>query len=127
VAEPNLFQLSGRDVHVEFSTTGIDGNPHFSYHDAMRSEQFTGEDIEIVDTAAGRLVSVTILQTPDLGTTSFSVLIPAVNLEPIAPLPIHTRGITTIHRSGIAPGLVRGQLDLYTVVRLTGTASLVEF
>jgi hypothetical protein len=129
MATPNLFTLSGRHLHVTFASSGIDGRPHFSYHDGMRSEQFTGDEIEITEkTLLGTLVSVTIMKTVDAGFTTFTVLIPAVNLAPAGSSDaIHTEGITTIHRRSIAPALERGQLDSYTVTRLHGTAQVVDF
>lgn len=28
---PNLYELSARNLHITYSTTGVDGQPHFSY------------------------------------------------------------------------------------------------
>ncbi len=127
MATPNLFNLSGRHVHVTYSTSGIDGQPHFSYHDATRSLQFSGTQIESVETAVGMVVSVRIMTTVDFGSTTFSVVIPAMNVTPGATAAVHTTGITAIHRSSLVPAFDKGQLDLYTVVALNGTAEIVEF
>ena len=32
-ATPNHYDLSGKRLHVVYSTAGIDGKPHFSYQD----------------------------------------------------------------------------------------------
>ena len=127
MTEPNLFQLSGAHVHVTYATTGIDGKPSLSYHDAMRSLQFRGDELEITSSLLGTIVSVTILRTVDAGSTSFSVLIPHVNIDQGTPAPVHTRGITTIHRFSLVPALDRGQLDTYTVTLLHGSAQVVDF
>jgi hypothetical protein len=127
MAEPNLFHLSGHYVSVDYTTTGIEGTPRLHYQDSTRSLQFQGDEIESVPTEAGTIVSVTIARTVDVGFTSFSVLLPRVNVEPPQSVPsVHTVGITTIHRSSLGPPLDRGQRDTYTVVHLVGTAQTVE-
>jgi hypothetical protein len=95
-----------------------------SYQDSVRSLSFKGmKEVETVETEAGQLVSVVIVRTTDLGDTTFSFLVPRVNLDGDASVPVRTVGITTIHRTGLAPGLGRGQTDSYTAVTLSGTAS----
>ena len=34
---PDLYTLHGGGLHVSYSTTGIDGKPHFTYQDAQSS------------------------------------------------------------------------------------------
>jgi hypothetical protein len=80
-----------------------------------------------VDTEIGTLVTVTIFKTIDSGSTSFTLIVPRVNLDQATSVPIFTEGITTLHRFSIVPALNHGQTELYTVVHLTGTASSVEF
>jgi hypothetical protein len=72
-------------------------------------------------------VSVTILQTPDLGTTTFSLLVPFVNLVGQSTAFVHTYGITTMHRTSLAPPLNHGQRETYVVTALQGTAAQVHF
>jgi hypothetical protein len=124
----NMFTLSGGGVQVSYSTSGIDGKPHFGYQDAMRSLSFTGDEIRRVECDLGTLVSVTIVRTIDAGSTSFSVMIPRVNLPaPFSNVPIHTDGVTTHHAFSIIPALNQGQRDFYHVTRLLGTAANVVF
>ena len=124
---PNLYQLSGNTVHVTYSTSGIDGKPHFHYQDSQHNLNFTGDEIRTVECDLGTVVSVTIQRTIDSGSTSFSVLIPRINLNSGETGHIRTDGILTIHRFSIVPALNHGQLDLYTVTRLRGTAQQVAF
>ncbi len=124
---PNLYQLSGSNLHISYSTSGIDGKPHFSYQDTQHNLSLTGDDIRAVECDLGTVVSVTIQRTIDSGSTSFSVLIPRVNLAAGESVRIRTKGIITIHRFSIVPALNHGQLDLYTVTTLRGTASHVDF
>jgi hypothetical protein len=125
--QPNLFELDGQNLHVTYSTTGIDGQPHLSYHDNRISLNFRGDQIRTDGTEVGTLVTVTLFATPDAGSTTFSLLVPRVNLDSSGHATIRTVGITTLHRTSIAPQFLFGQLERYTVVTLHGTASMVDF
>ena len=67
---PNLYQLSGKHLNITYSTSGIDGKPHFSYQDLQQTLNFTGDQIRSVETEIGTLVTVTIRMTVDTGGTS---------------------------------------------------------
>jgi hypothetical protein len=122
---PNLYQLSGDGITITYATTSFTGQPSFTYHDAAQNLTFTGAQIQSVDTEAGTVVSVVIRMTVDTGSTTFSVLIPRVNLGEAESANITTHGITALHRFSILPQT--GQLDIYTSHQLAGTASLVFF
>ncbi len=124
---PNLFQLTGHHLHITYSTSGIDGRPHFSYQDAAQTLTFAGEQIRVVECDLGMLASVTIRPSVDSGSTSFTLLVPRVVLDGTTPQSIRTEGITTIHKFSIVPRFNLGQDDLYTVTALHGTASFVVF
>ncbi|QEL14594.1 hypothetical protein [Limnoglobus roseus] len=125
---PNVYHLHGGGIHVTYSTTSISGQPLFSYHDTHGSHNFMGDQITVEKTSIGNLVTVVLRLTPDAGSTSFSVLIPIVNLTgPTHPSPVQTEGITTIHRFSINPALLHGQIELYHVTPLHGTANQVPF
>src|SRR3954468_17568425 len=80
VVKPNLYQLQGEALHVTYSTSGIDGKPHFTYQDRHETLNFRGDEIRSAETEIGVLVSVSIRRTIDAGSTSFSLLVPTVNL-----------------------------------------------
>lgn len=122
---PNLYQLSGKHLDITYSTSGIDGKPHFSYQDLQQTLSFSGDQIRSVETEIGTLVSVTIRLTVDTGGTSFSLVLPHVNIPGEQSVPIQTFGITTLHRFSILP--ITGQRDFYTVTRLHGSAARVFF
>jgi hypothetical protein len=112
VLTPNEYRFSGHHLDVEYLPTGPGGESFVSYQDPTRSLSFRGADVEVVQTAAGQLVSVVIF------------LIPRVNLEDAQKsAPVRTLGITAIHRTGLAPGLGHGQTDSYSVLQLVGTAT----
>src|SRR4051794_31353899 len=118
LVQPNHFQLSGGHHHgghlnVTYTTHSgpatpefPQGPPRFSYQDATQSLSFSGKDIEVVETELGQVVSVRIHLTVDQGSTTFSVLVPRVNLVSGQPAPIYTEGITALHRFSLAPGLL---------------------
>ena len=123
----NLYQLSGDGRHVMVALNGIDGKPHFSYQDAHQTLTFQGDEIRQLDGDLGLVASVSIRRTVDQGSTSFSVLLPHVNVPLHQAVSIQTEGITTIHRFSIVPAFNHGQLDTYTVTPLSGSATHVIF
>jgi hypothetical protein len=124
---PNLFQFTGSHLHVSYTSTSIDGKPTLSYQDAHEGKSFRGDEIRTVECDLGTLVSVTIRRTVDAGSTSFSLLIPHMRINPGATGTVRTDGVTTVHRFSIAPQLLNGQLDVYNIVALHGTAQAVDF
>jgi hypothetical protein len=136
--QPNHYQLSGHQKHgggnlqVSYLTHSgpatpqfPQGPPHFTYQDTSISRSFAGQEVEVVETELGAVVSVVIRLTPDAGSTTFSLVVPRVNLIAGQPAPIHTDGITAIHRLSLAPGLNHGQQDSYSFTPLHGTAANV--
>jgi len=126
--EPNLYVLSGGGIHVTYSTTGINGQPHLTYSSPSINHTFTGTQIQTEQSPVGTLVTVTILMTVDTGSTTFTLLVPRVNLNgPFDSVQITTEGITTHHRFSIFPAAMHGQVETYSVQQLTGSARMVEF
>jgi hypothetical protein len=123
---PNLFQAQGDGIHIGYATSGFDGKPHFSYQDAVQSLQFTGDQINTIETELGALVTVFIRRTIDAGSTTFTLLVPRVNLRFGDFAPITTLGITAIHQFSII-GPPNGQADFYHSHVLVGDAALVVF
>ena len=124
---PNLYQLQGAAVSVSYSTTSIDGRPRFTYQDAQQMHSFSGDEIRTDPSEIGTLVTVTLREVPDLGRTTFTLLLPRVRLDDSNTAQVATVGITAMHRASIAPVLDRGQTQTYRSVRLTGTARSVLF
>ena len=122
--QPTNWSLHGGGIHVLFSTAG----PHLHYQDSVRVLDFTGASIRVVAVPdVGTLVSVTIFLTVDSGSTTFTVLLPVVNLPapPLLPVPVNvvTEAITTAHHFSVIPAFMHGQQEHYSVTSLTGTAS----
>jgi len=123
---PTLYELSGGGLQITYSSSSFDGRPRFNYHSASLNRLFVGDQIRSTETELGTLVSVVIQETTDAGSTTFTVLIPRVNLNLFDSAPIATDGITALHRGSII-GQPNGQLDFYTVQPLLGTAAFVVF
>jgi hypothetical protein len=129
VTTPNQFHLHGGGIAVSFFPEGfgpipVGGAARLIYQDAQRTLSFAGADVRTVEVPdLGTVVSVTLVRTVDLGTTTFSLVVPQVLLLPQSgPVPVHTVGVTTVHRTFLAgPG--QAQRETYTVTRLAGTAS----
>ena len=126
IEAPNLFSVSGGGLTVSLALSGIDGKPHFSYQDAHQSLSFSGDEITLEETALDTLATVTLVRTVDVGDTTFTLLVPRVNLIGAASHVVYTVGITTTHRTTIA-GLGHGQLTTYQVTELCGSAAQVQF
>ena len=123
--QPTVWNLSNPQatIQVSYSVAG----PHLHYHQGPVIRDFSGSEIRVVEIPdLGTLVSVTILLTVDSGSTTFTVLLPRVNLPapPALPslVPVTTEGITTVHRFSVLPPLQHGQQEFYTVTPLQGTA-----
>jgi hypothetical protein len=126
--QANNFSLSGHGIHVDYSSTSINGQPRLAYHDHLRNLSFAGAQIRTAEVPdIGSIVSVTLTITPDVGSTTVSVFIPNVLVSaPNGSTSVTTEGITTIHRMPFAIPMP-GQREVYSVVQLTGVASHLIF
>jgi hypothetical protein len=124
---PNLYHLTGHHLHLTYSTSGIDGKPSLAYQDAHDAKSFRGDEIRAVECDLGTLVSVTLRMTPDLGSTTLSLLIPRMRIAQGTSATVRTECVTTMHSTSIAPQFLHGQLDTYSVTNLHGTAQSVMF
>jgi hypothetical protein len=127
---PNFWTLSGDGVHVRYSTDApIFGGTHFTYDDGQRALTFSGSEVRSVEVQdLGTLVSVTIIPSVDADSTTFTVLLPRVNIVlqgPISSASVVTNGIRTVHVGPFGPPFGHGQQEFYTVFSLSGTASHV--
>jgi len=121
---PNKYHLQGGMLRVTYATTSISGKPRLTYQSSGRILIFTGEEIRRATSELGTLVTVSIKTIPDASSTTFSILLPNVNLDARNNAPMSTVGITTVHRTSIGgPGMVKGQVDTYTTTALKGTAT----
>lgn len=123
---PNLFQLSGEGVTATYSTTSIDGQPRFTYKKGRQTLSFGGTDVATANTGIGTLVSVVLARIPDKGSTTFSILLPSIQLPDTTKQSFRTIGITTVTATTIA-GPPAGVQQTYTTIALRGSAQQVDF
>ena len=123
---PNLFQLSGEGITATYSTTSIDGQPRFSYKKGRQTLTFAGSDIATANIGIGTLVSVVVARIPDKSSTTFSILLPSIQLTDTRKQAFRTIGITTVTATTIA-GPPAGVQQTYKTVALRGSAKQVAF
>lgn len=124
---PNRYELQGEGVSIDYSTTSIAGKAQLSLKIGRKTLSFSGDEIGVLDTAIGALVTVTIATTPDRDSTSFSFLLPRIDLpKDSSKQSFRSVGITTVRKTTIA-GPPKGVQQVYKAVALRGTATKVEF
>ncbi|MBD2446226.1 hypothetical protein H6G76_03445 [Nostoc sp. FACHB-152] len=129
---PNLYNLSGynsrgQQVKVNYSASSLTGKPHFHYEDKEQKLDFAGDQIQTTESEIGTLVTVIIRRTVDTGSTTFSLLLPRINLRQANNAKIETYGITTTNRFSVIPQFNQGQTQTYQLTPLKGTAEFVFF
>lgn len=124
---PNQYDLKGPGVSISYSTSSLVGRPQLSFKKGRQTLTFTGDEIGVSATQIGTLVTVTIAAVVDRDSTTFSFLLPAVQLStPSSKQSFRTIGLTTVHKTTIA-GPPKGVQQTYKAVALTGSARQVAF
>jgi hypothetical protein len=124
---PNQYDLQGPGIGVSYSTTSFAGQPQLTLKKSRQTLNFSGDQIGSVETPIGELITVTIAQTADRGNTTFSFLLPTIDLPAISSKQVvRTVGVTTIHKTTIA-GPPKGQQETYKTTALRGSARQVAF
>jgi hypothetical protein len=128
VKEPDNYELSRDEVELTYSTTSIDGSPRFSFCEAQRRFDFSGEQIQTRATDLGTEVTVTLEVVADFRTVTLTLLVPAINLGQKKKIQFTTAAIETTNHTTIG-GLSRitGPLQTYRVIELHGTATSAIF
>ncbi len=118
----NQYELWGKGLHIQYSTTSISGQPLLTYEAFGTTRHYKGDDIRVTDSELGRLVTVTVAVVPDLKTDTFSFLIPPINLFVETESARFTSvGVHATHETSIAgPGHLKGALISYDATDLKG-------
>lgn len=126
--QPNRFVLQSSDgkTKVDYETSSLIGQPTLNLTQGPGAiRHFTGSQIRARNTEIGTLVSVTTHMTVDNGSTSFSVLLPAVTLASISDHQrLTTEAIVTAH-SGPNSVPSNGAHENYQFIPMAGEASVV--
>jgi hypothetical protein len=125
---PNNFLLFGEEgTEIVYSTATITGTAELSVQGGIAENVFEGDAIRTTETELGTEVTVTLFSAEDGDTTTLSLLLPPIRIDPDAPgsTPFKTLAIVTTKRSSIA-GPPPGAEFSYTVVPLSGKARVIE-
>jgi hypothetical protein len=125
---PNQFVLQSSDgrTKVDYETSSFAGQPVLNLTQGPGPiRHFSGSQIHSLNTEIGALVTVTTQVSVDTGSTSFSVLIPAVSLAATSDhKPLTTEAIVTAHSGpNSVPGA--GVHETYQFIPLKGEAHFV--
>jgi len=126
---PNRYVLESSDgtTKVDYETTSFIGQPILNLTEGPGGpiRHFAGSQIRTRNTEIGTLVTVTTRLTIDTGSTSFSVLIPAISLTAVSDnKTFATEAIITSH-AGPDSVPSAGVLETYTFIPLRGEATFV--
>lgn len=126
--QPNRYVLQSSDgkTKVDYQTSNFLGQPTVNLSQGPGPiRHFSGSQIRAVSTEIGTLVTVTTQMTIDNGSTSFSVLIPAITLASVAEREaFETEAVITSH-SGPFSVPPTGVHEKYQFMQLRGEASLL--
>jgi hypothetical protein len=126
--QPNRFILQSNDgkTKVDYETTSFVGQPILNLtQGAGPVRHFSGSQIRRVNTEIGTLVSVTTQITVDTGSTSFSVLIPAITLTSASDHKAFTTEAIVTSHSGPNSVPSTGVHETYQFIQLKGDATFV--
>jgi len=129
--QPNRFVLRSSDakskIEVDYETSSFIGQPVLNLIQGPGGpiRHFSGSQIRRVNTEIGTLVSVTTQVSVDTGSTSFSVLIPAITLTGLGDTKsFATDAVITTH-SGPNSVPSTGVHETYQFIALKGEANFV--
>jgi hypothetical protein len=117
-----------RGPSIKYSTSSLQGGPTFDYQDPFTHKTFSGDQIKIVESKDfGTAVSVTLMLTPDRGSTTLTLMLPTVVFDAQNhPIDIGALSITTMHDFSIP--MTTGAKDHYTTLKpIVGKVTKVVF
>lgn len=125
---PNIYEVSGEDTQITYSTTSIDGSPRFSYDGPKGEYSFSGDEIRTLDSELGTEVTVTLEDVADLHLVTLTLLLPEMWVAPRTGQEFRTIAIYTTKEEPVTykAGLPAVR-EIYATVNLSGEGKLVEF
>ena len=126
--QPNRFVLHSQDnkTKVDYETTSFVGQPILNLTQGTGPiRHFSGSQIRTLNSEIGTLVTVTTLMTVDTGSTSFSVLIPAITLTSISDQKTFTTEAIITSHTGPNSVPSTGVHEKYQFIQLSGVANFV--
>jgi len=127
--QPNRYVLQSQDgkTKVDYETSSFIGQPtlNLTQPPGHPIRHFTGSQIRTINTEIGTLVTVTTQITVDTGSTSFSVLIPAISLTAVSDHKAFTTEAIVTSHSGPISVPSAGVHEAYQFIPLKGEATFV--
>ena len=127
---PNHYILRSKDgkTKVDYEPSSFTGQPVLTLTQPPGHpiRHFAGSQIRRRNTEIGTLVSVTTHLTVDRGSTSFSVLIPAISLATTSDQKAFTTEAIVTSHSGPSSSPFTGVHETYHFIPMTGTAKFQE-
>jgi len=126
--QPNRFVLQSDDgkTKVDYETSSFIGQPTLNLTQAPGPiRHFSGSQIRTLSTEIGTLVTVTTMMTIDTGSTSFSVLIPAITLASISEQQAFTTDAIITSHTGPNSFPATGVHERYQFIPLKGEANFL--
>ena len=123
--QPNRFELQSNDgkTKVDYETASFIGQPVLNLSQGPGPiRHFTGSQIRRIDTEIGTLVSVTTQMSVDIGSTSFSLLIPAITLTGISEHQAFATEAIVTHHTGPNSVPTTGVHETYQFIPMKGQA-----
>ena len=128
--QPNRYVLQSHDgkTKVDYETSSFIGQPTLNLTQGPGPiRHFSGSQIRALSTEIGTLVTVTTHITIDTGSTSFSVLIPAISLAAVSDQQAFTTEAIVTSHSGPNSIPSTGVHERYQFIPMKGEATLVLF
>jgi hypothetical protein len=126
--QPNRFVLQSNDgkTKVDYETTSFVGQPILNLTQGPGPiRHYAGSQIRRLNTEIGTLVTVTTSLTVDTGSTSFSVLIPAITLTSLSDQKAFSTDAIVTHHTGPNSVPITGVHETYQFIPMKGEASFV--
>jgi hypothetical protein len=126
--QPNRYVLQSEDgkTKVDYETSSFVGQPVLNLTQPPAPiRHFAGSQIRTLNTEIGTLVSVTTHLTIDTGSTSLSILIPAISLAAISDQEAFTTEAIVTSHSGPNSIPFTGVHERYQFIPMTGQATFV--
>jgi hypothetical protein len=125
LTEANSYHVHAHDLDIQYSATSLTGEPLMSVDQKGVKKSFRGSEITTTESPLGRLVTVTLEVVPDLRAVTLTLVVPMVNVGTHSEQ-VHTFAVIATGRSSIGgPRLVKGQVETYSTIQVSGTAQAV--
>jgi hypothetical protein len=127
LVSPNLYELSGENTRITYSTLQSGRGAAFAYEGPKGDLEFLSDAITTQDTALGTEVTVTLDDVADLHVLTLTVLLPEMWVAPGAGQQFKTIAVLTAKEEPItAPAGFPPARESYATIELEGEGKRTE-